>query len=51
LAASSASAAFTRFSASSAAATKLIAERHDGSADKALVDQTIAGIGTSTRLN
>jgi F-type H+-transporting ATPase subunit b len=37
--------------AAAAAATKLIAERHDGSADKALVDQTIAGIGTSTRLN
>lgn len=41
----------TAANAAAAAATKLIAERHDGSADKALVDQTIAGIGTSTRLN
>lgn len=32
--------------AAAAAAAKLIAERHDASADKALVDQTIAGLGS-----
>jgi F-type H+-transporting ATPase subunit b len=32
-------------SAAAAAATKLISERHDAGADKALVDQTIAGLG------
>ncbi len=31
--------------AATAAATKLIAERHDAGADKALVDKTIAGLG------
>lgn len=31
--------------AAAAAAAKLIAERHDASADKALVDQTISGLG------
>jgi F-type H+-transporting ATPase subunit b len=35
--------------AATVAATKLIAERHDAGADKALVDKTIAGLGT--RLN
>ena len=32
--------------AAAAAATKLIAERHDAGADKALVDRTIAGLGS-----
>jgi F-type H+-transporting ATPase subunit b len=32
-------------SAAAAAATKLISERHDAGADKALVDKTIAGLG------
>lgn len=32
--------------AAAAAAAKLIAERHDASADKALVDRTIAGLGS-----
>jgi F-type H+-transporting ATPase subunit b len=32
--------------AAAAAAAKLIAERHDARADKALVDQTIAGLGS-----
>lgn len=36
--------------AAAAAATSLIAKGHDAAADKALVDRTIAGIG-STRLN
>lgn len=35
--------------AAAAAAATLIAERHDGDADKALVDRTIAGLGS--RLN
>jgi F-type H+-transporting ATPase subunit b len=35
--------------AAAAAAAKLIAERHDAGADKALVDRTIAGLGS--RLN
>lgn len=37
--------------AATAAAAALIAENHDASADKALVDQAISGIGTATRLN
>jgi len=37
--------------AAAAAAATLIGERHDASADKALVDQTIAGLGAGTRLN
>lgn len=37
--------------AASAAASALIAKGHNAAADKALVDQTIAGIGGSTRLN
>jgi len=36
-------------SAAASAAAKLIAERHDAGADKALVDKTIAGLGS--RLN
>jgi F-type H+-transporting ATPase subunit b len=36
-------------SAAASAAAKLISERHDAGADKALVDKTIAGLGT--RLN
>lgn len=37
-------------SAAAAAAAKLIAERHDAGADRALIDNTIAGLG-GTRLN
>ena len=36
--------------AAAAAAAQLIAERHDAGADKALIDRTISGLG-STRLN
>lgn len=38
-------------SAATAAAGALLAERHDAGLDKALVDRTIAGLGTGTRLN
>lgn len=37
--------------AAAAAAAALIARGHDASADKALVDKAISGIGASTRLN
>jgi F-type H+-transporting ATPase subunit b len=33
--------------AATAAATRLIAERHDSEADRIMVDQTIAGLGRS----
>lgn len=36
----------TAAEAASKAAARIIAERHDGSADKALIDQAIAGIGS-----
>jgi F-type H+-transporting ATPase subunit b len=38
-------------SAATAAAGALLAERHDAGLDKTLVDRTIAGLGTGTRLN
>jgi F-type H+-transporting ATPase subunit b len=41
----------TAANAAAGAAAKLIAEGHGVDADKALVDRTIAGLGTSTRLN
>lgn len=37
--------------AAASAAAALIAQNNDAAADKALVDQEISGIGTSTRLN
>lgn len=38
-------------SAATAAASALLAERHDAALDKALVDRAIADLGTGTRLN
>lgn len=38
-------------SAATAAAAALLAERHDAALDRALVDRTIADLGTGTRLN